>query len=58
MITFIVMLIVLLVVAAILAIVPIIGTAGLAVVFGDVIVFALIVWAIVRLIKFIKRKRK
>lgn len=58
MITFIIMLIILLVMAAILAIVPIMGMVGVAVVFGDAIMFVLIVWAIVRLVKFIKRKRK
>lgn len=47
-----------LVVAAIVAIVMALVCGSLLMVFGDIIVAIVIIWAIVRLIKFIKSKKK
>ena len=51
MIIFTILLIAALILAAVTAIAILIGGAGVAIVFGDLIVFGLIVWAIIRLFR-------
>lgn len=57
MVTFIILLILLLALLIVAAIAFIVGGASFIVMFGDLIVFMLIAWALVKMIKFIRRRK-